>query len=335
MSVTIKDIARVAGVSYSTVSKALNDSPLVKEDTKARILQVTEMLGYQPNMAAKSLVSKKSNIIGIIWPSVQLNSLSALLASINNELNANSYNMLVSISPIESAINTFNRFRADGIIAFRGFNQPDYETSRTKSSIPLLYYGESNDREFPTVTVDRERAITMAVSHLAQLHHRKIVFIGSLAHTEINQKKIRGFKDGLQLSGIPFEPDMLVNTDGYGWLEGFIAAKELLKKPERPTAIITGAYDLAVGVIRAVREEGLSIPGDISVISYDNIPEMELLEVPLTAVGPPVEKIAKTIVELLFLHMEDPKSSIRSVVIESDLVERNSCAPPQTSTAGC
>lgn len=328
MTVTIKDIARMAGVSYSTVSKALNDSPLVKERTKLKILEIARQMGYQPNIAAKSLVSKKSHTIGVLWPTVERVALSTLVTRINQELENRSYSMLLSINPVQAAIQLFNRFQVDGILVFDESDDPS--SGPISSSVPVLCFGESGNRDLPCIDVDRRQAIFRAVRYLWEIGHRRITYIGDLSRKVNQQEKYLGFTDGIIQLGLTSNPDMVIDTKGLGWQEGYEAAKMMLRSPYRPTAIVSGSYDLAVGILRALKEANLQIPSDISLISYDNIPQMANLEVPLTVVGAPVEKIATGIVRSLLELIENPDSNLKTKFVESALVERESCSPPSS-----
>jgi len=118
LSVTIKNIAQIANVSYSTVSKALNNSPLVKNSTKERIISIANELGYQPNSAAQKLVSNKTFIIGLIWPTIERIALSTLVSEISNQINKTSNSIVLSVEPIQKSLRTFERFQVDGIIYF-------------------------------------------------------------------------------------------------------------------------------------------------------------------------------------------------------------------------
>ncbi|MFC7395088.1 LacI family DNA-binding transcriptional regulator [Scopulibacillus cellulosilyticus] len=328
MSVTIKDVARVAGVSYSTVSKALNNSPLVKEKTKIKILQAAKQLGYQPNFAAKSLVSKKSSIIGVVWPTVERMAWSALATNINDALVKKSYNMLLSINPLASAISIFNQFRVDGILVFQE-ERTLLESTDIKSTVPILFYGESGSSHYPEINVNRRKAIFEAVRYLAEMGHRRIAYIGDLSHKEANQQeKLIGFSEGIMQFGLVSHPDMAVHVKKLSWEEGFRATKQLLQSSYRPTAIVSASYDLSAGIIRAVRDASLRIPIDISLISYDNIPQMAGLEIPLTAVGTPVDKLAENLVEALLKIIEHPDSIHPFDDIDIELNERASCGPP-------
>ena len=208
----------------------------------------------------------------------------------------------MSINPIDSALNIFNQFRADGIILYRGFENNEEEVNLSQLNIPVISYGGPEPGIMQNVNIDRKKAIFDAVCYLKELGHREIAYIGSLGMSDINQKKLEGFKEGLAYNGISLKPEQIVDTVGYGWLEGYLATQKLLRSSVHSTAIISGAYDITIGMIRAIREENLRIPDDISIISYDNIPEMTMLDIPITAVGAPTEKIADSILESLFAN---------------------------------
>ncbi|WP_245891147.1 LacI family DNA-binding transcriptional regulator [Desmospora activa] len=319
---TIKDIAKVAGVSYSTVSKALRNSPLVKEQTKRKILLVANQLGYQPNIAAKSLVSKKSNAIGVVWPTVERAALSALATKINAELEKHQYHMLLSINPVDTAITVFNRYLVDAILVF---NEEGTSTV-IESKIPILYYGEPGPSPYSTFNVNRRQAIEKAVEYLYQLGHRHIAYIGDLSKQNRNQQeKLKGFMSGSKASGLAPTCAIPIDTAGLGSQEGYRAAKQLLQS-QTPTAIIGGSHDITVGVLRALKEAKMEIPADISLIGYDNIPQATNVEIPLTTVGTPLDKIAEQITQSLIKLIRE--ETIDSPLLDSELIIRNSCAPP-------
>jgi LacI family transcriptional regulator len=329
MSVTIKDIASLAGVSYSTVSKALNDSPLVKEKTKRKIFRIADQLGYVPNFAAKSLVSKKSNTIGLLWPTVERTAVSTLATHINNELEKHSYSMILSINEMDSAIQLFNRLKVDGILVFEE-NHANHVAIRP-TSIPIICYGESGNSEIPYIDVDRKNAIFMAVKYLYSLGHRRIAYIGD-SGKRIQKEKYIGFTEGVMKHGLQSHPDMVINTEGLGWQNGYIATKKLLASSFLPTAIVCASYELTIGALRAIKEARLSVPKDISLISYDNIPQMADLEVAMTTVGAPIEKIAKSIVRYLLEQIDKTNDGATSIPpLGSELVIRESCYPPRDS----
>lgn len=162
MNITIKDIAKQAGVSYSTVSKALRDSPLVKAPTKNKIISIAEELGYVPNIAARSLVQRKSFTIGVVWPTVERVTLSALITKINELLEERSYTTLLSINKVNTAISTFIRFQVDAIIVFAENEEDSDVVMKYQSKVPILYYGNKENLEYPTIDVNRRLEIGRA-----------------------------------------------------------------------------------------------------------------------------------------------------------------------------
>lgn len=326
MSVTIKDIAQVSGVSYSTVSKALNDSPLVKPDTKKKILQVAKDLGYTPNFVAKNLVSKKSNTIGLVWPTIEQTALSTLVTEINNQVVKNNYFMMLSINDTNHAVEMFNKFRVDGVIIFEG------ETPLVKtfeSTLPILTYGVANNNPYPIIDVNHRKAIYEAVSYLNNLGHQKISYIGYPSHKDKRQiEKLKGFHVAMDEIGLKIDENSTINTDGLTWFDGYTATKRLLQGPTIPTALISGSYDLSVGILRAVNECKLKVPEDISIISYDNIPQMARLETPLTSVGVPIGELAEKMVNSLLDLINKTNSFPLTEVMEPVITKRGSCSPP-------
>ncbi len=326
MSVTIKDIAKQAGVSYSTVSKALRDSPLVKKPTKTKIMKIAEELGYQPNVAARSLVQKKSYTVGVVWPSVERVAPSILITQINDLLETHSYTTLLSINKIESAISTFNRFQVDAILVF-GESENDLTSTKIQSTVPILYYGIQENSSIPTIDVNRRLAVKLATKHLQDSGHKQIAFIGDLSNSDPLQKdKLIGFLEAMKLEHATDLPNLIIPTNGLEVHDGYLAAKKLLTKQGSVTAIISGSYDLTRGILRATNELSLKIPDHLSIISYDNIPQSENLDIQLSTVGVPVSRIAQRISETLLAIIEG-ETVPHSIILEPELNILDSCVP--------
>lgn len=339
--ITIKDIAERAGVSFSTVSKALRDSPLVKPDTKRQIIDIAKEMGYTPNIAARRLVSKKSGAIGVVWPSIQRAALSSLLTALNENLEAIGYTMLLSMSQIEAAVRTFHKFQVDAIVVFG-----DQELNRVRellrgSATPVLVYGTVDDMEnklaaparqseeiYSTVDVNRGQAIAYAVQHLAELGHGRIAFIGEPeAYDPLQAVKIDSFRATMQMLALPLPAESIVKMKGLAFQDGYWAALSLLKQQTRATAIISAGIDLTRGILRAASELELRIPHDLSVVSYDHLPEMSELDIPMTVVGVDVESIAASIAKVLLTIIADP-AGVRAVNLEPKLIVRSSTSTP-------
>lgn len=326
MSITIKDIAKHAGVSYSTVSKALRNSPLVKEPTKKKITKIAEELGYVPNVVARSLVQKKSYTIGVVWPTVERVAPSALITKINEILEEKKYTTLLSINKAESAIATFNRFQVDAIVVF-GENEIHLgDAKKIASMVPILYYGIKESSIYPTIDVNRRLAIKIAMEHLVKLGHQHISFIGEISTKDPLQKeKYLGFLEAMNKFELPASPKTFVSTTGLDVYDGYLAAKSLLYQRGEVTGIVSGSYDLTRGILRAAHELNINIPNDISIISYDNIPQSEELDVHFSKVGVPIDRIAHKITETL-LDIIDGNEINQSIILEPELNINHSCA---------
>jgi len=324
MTITIKDISQVAGVSYSTVSKALNDSPLVKPETKARIVKIAKEMGYQPNMAAQQLVSKQSKVIGLIWPTLERMLPSVLVTKLNEEISKHSYSMILSISSVKTSIEMFKRFQVDGVIVF---DEKDHAILES-IDLPVVSYGAGKNKTLPVIDVNYQEAMHVAVEYLYKLGHKKIAYIGDFSPIDDRQvEKYYGFQNAMQKFQLPLHSTNMINTGGLDWYDGFMATKRLLTSKSRPTAIIGSSYDISSGIVRGLREANLIIPKDISIISYDNISQMSNLEVPITCVGVPVEQIAHHIVETLLTMIKDKQSIPPVKTLTPTITERTSCAP--------
>jgi LacI family transcriptional regulator len=323
MSITIKDLAKHVGVSYSTVSKALNDSPLVKRETKDKIIKIAKEMGYEPNHAAQRLVSKKSNVIGLIWPTLERVGPSALVTKIKEAISKQQYSMTLSIDSIDDSIEMFKRFQVDGAIVFNAHNE---ELPKT-FPMPVVTYGVKSDQTIPVIDVNYQKAMETAVEYLYQLGHQNIAFLGHFSPIDERQmEKYYGFQQAMKKFGLKISSYNLINTAGLDWYDGYMATNRLLKSPYHPTAIIGASYDISAGIVRALRQANFIIPKDVSVISYDNIPQMENLEVPLTSFGVPVEEIAECMLTTLLKYIENNTSVPPSPILTPKIFERSSCA---------
>jgi len=325
MSVTIKDIANIAGVSYSTVSKALNNSPLVKKETKDRIVKIAEEMGYEPNFAAQRLVLKQTKVIGLIWPTIERVVLSTLVTNISKEINKTPYSMILSVDPVQQSIDTFRRFQVDGIILFEE-NVDDFVKA---NSIPVVSYGVSTKStpDYPIIDANHEQAMYQAIKHLFELGHKQIGYIGYFSPKDSMQMaKLNGFKTAMTNYGLNINEQFLIDTEGLDWYDGYAATNKLLNLKSRPTAIVGGSYDISGGIIRAIKEKNLMIPNDISIISYDNVPQMANMEVPLTCIGVPVDKLASEIVKSTINLIEDKEQAPFIKKMTPEMIERTSTA---------
>jgi LacI family transcriptional regulator len=326
MAITIKDIAERAGVSFSTVSKALRNSPLVQEKTKRKILVAAEEMGYQPNIAARRLVSNKSWTIGVAWPSLNRATLSHLITRVNEVLEDHQYTTLLSINRMDKAIDTFARLQVDAILLFSDGNESEIQRAIKTDSIPILYYGVAHSVALPTLDVQRGRAISLAFEHLADKGHSRIAYIGGVHQRDVLQEdKIAAYQTQMRARGWSDQVIFVPKMDSH---EGYLASKQLLQSSEPPTALISGSYDITRGILRAASELSIAVPEELSIVSYDLLPQFDDLEVPVTAVGVHMEDIAETIAHTLLqmIHQEETNPTL---YMEPEIFVRSSTASPK------
>jgi LacI family transcriptional regulator len=186
MAVTLKDVAKACGVSYSTVSKALKNSPLVKPNTKAYIQQKAADMNYIPNHSARALVSKRSNTIGLIWPSVDRVAVTHLVSEINEALKALGYVMILSIDDIAVASKKFLEFGCDGIIIFDEGPSTNLPPD-VYQNIPVVAYGVDRKIDYPIINVNHYKAMIMAIESLLDKGVKQIDYIGDINTTDSRQ----------------------------------------------------------------------------------------------------------------------------------------------------
>ncbi len=318
--ISIKDIAKLAGVSYSTVSKALNDSPLVKPSTKRHILEIAERHGYQKNLLATQLASGRSKLVGLV-----LNNLSnPVFVNIANDLRKElvdlKYQMLLAISP--DGVDLFNQLRVEGIIVWGDLVRDCPEMLRSVSTlrVPRFVLGTDESLAIPHVLIDRRAGIHAAVRYLTTYGHRRIAFVG-----DSQEIKVHAFEEAVRDMGLEFSKDYLIPAEST-WEGGYRAIKSYkLGTETSPTAFIGVNNLLTKGMLRGLLEMGYSVPEDISVIGYDNLPDMQNAEVPITTVGPSLEEMTKQSARLMATLIEDPNHAY-PVVLQPTLIERASVA---------
>jgi len=331
---TIKDIAALAGVSHTTVSRVLNNKPDVKPETRKYILEIIKKYNYQPNASAVTMSSKKSNCIGLIISYkeelVLMNTHYAeVIRGITSVLNKVGYFTLFCYTNKEDYIyNVYNQGRVDGFIAvsltrhnsnilkaLKSSGAPFVSTVRVPDEDGLIY-----------VDVDNYVGSTTAMEYLISLGHRRIGFIrNGSGLLRSGQDRYKGYVDSLARHGIEYDED-LVKTAETSMKGGYNAIKEMLltNKEKMPTAVFIGADMIAIGAMHAIKDAGLKIPDEISLVGFDDIPQAEYIDPALTTVRQPSYEKGKKAARLLIDKLEGKKKSIKSVLLETKLIVRDS-----------
>lgn len=325
--VTLKDVAKVAGVSYATVSRALSGSPEIGAETRKRIIQLCKEMGYTPNSVARSMVMRKTNIIGLIVASIENPFMSELTTHIEIHARNCGYNLMVcnsSYNP-EQEKEVFSLLlgrQVDGIIILP-IGSESYEGLKgLTAQVPTVFISE-NMQDLPEdyVAVDNRAGIRKATEYLYGLGHRKILYFGCRAGSVTHRLRMEGYLDACRALGI--EPEVVRSPfERSSYQAGYRLAGTYFSEPHEHTAILCASDTLAIGVMQAAYENEISIPDRLSVVGFDNISYAALPPIALTTVDQPKPQMAVAAVDLLLKRIKDPEAAHTSVILPPSLIER-------------
>jgi LacI family transcriptional regulator len=334
MAATLKDIAEKTGVSVSTVSRVLHDNSKkykIGEQTQIQVKQAAKDLGYRINTLARGLRLRKTNEIGVIVPDIANPFFSAVIKSLAGELRKGGYNFIVydtdeDIALERSAIRSLMEKRVDGlIIASVGQDFSHIEKIRD-AEIPLVMIDRCFDAlDVDSVSVDNVKGALFAVNHLIHEGHTRIAFIQGLPGTYANETRLEGYKQALRDAGIAIDEHLIVGDD-FRSLNGYLETKHLLTLASPPTAIFTAGDLIALGALEACRESSVSIPHDLSLVTFDDPSFTSYLSPALTAIEQPITKMTEMAVAMLYRRMRNPADECRRVLLEPKLNVRSSVA---------
>ena len=342
---TIHDVAACAGVSISTVSRALRGTGYVNAEKREQILRVAMELGYVPHAGAQGLRTQRSGVIGVVLGDLGNPHTATLANSIQRYLGERGYAaVFVSVASDgdameQRALQTMLRQRPDGlIVATLQTRVSDRMLQQAcGTGLPAILIGRSlPEAGIDAITSNYQRGSQTLTDYLLELGHRRIAFIGADMSEAEHVGRLRGYLASLKRARIKLRPAWVIGDDNPARpyyptsLTGYRAAKRLLQQPSRPTAIMARNDVTAIGVLQAVKEAGLSVPDDISVTGFDNIPLAGFIAPALTTMSQPTEKEGELAAEFLLRRLEHPDEAIapRSIVLECDLIVRASTAPP-------
>jgi len=326
---TIKDIAKKANVSVSTVSRVLNDKPDVKAETKEKINKAIEELGFCPSTVARGLVLKKSNIIGFIVPDIANPSFPELARGVVNRARALGYSVMFFDTNHDNrveveALTLMQGKHVDGIIlSFDEANREELNKLKEEQFPVVQIYRKSSEHTISTIALDNEFAGAMATDYLIGKGHRRIGLLVTGERTQSGYERYKGYIKALKKAGIPFDQELVqegLNNAG----SGKKCMDNLLSLENPPTAVFASHDLMAVGAYEAIFEKGLSVPGDISIIGHDNIDVSRYLRPKLTTIDTHKFNLGEMGVDLLIEEIEAEKPLNREIVEKAELIERES-----------
>lgn len=328
-TVTIQDVAAAAGVSVSTVSRVLNDKDDVAPETYENIQRVINELGYTSSLAAKSMRSRKTNVIGLIVPDLEQAFCLNVVKGVNRAIEQLNYDLLVYTGGNSQDqswavrerqyVSLLNGSITDGIIVVA----PTAETFSTH--YPLVAIDPHLDStDFPAVIATNRVGAMSAMEYLISLGHRRIGFIGGRPDLQSAIRRLQGYKDSLRQSNIPLDPD-LIQIGDFTQETAYHCAQKLLALPTRPTAIFAANDKSAIGAIEAITEAGLKVPDDISIVGFDNIEEASFVNGGLTTVDQFINDMGRVAVEMLVNLIQNKPVEHHIYRMPTKLIVRNTC----------
>lgn len=338
---TIHDVAARAGVSISTVSRALSGSGYVRAERRRLIFQAAEELGYVPHASAQSLRSRHSGVIGVVVGSMDNPHTVDLVNSIQSFAGDRGYTVLfTSVTDAgevreREALQAMLRQRPDGLIVATLQSPVSDRLLRQagNSGLPTILIGRSlADAGVDSISSNYQRGSEVLTDYLLDIGHRRIAFLGAAFSEAEHIGRLRGYLVALRRARIKIRQAWIVGDNEPGkpsyptFLTGYFGAKRLLQLPSRPTAIMARNDIAAIGAIQAIREAGLSVPDDISVAGFDNIPLAGYIAPALTTMSQPTEKEGELAAEFLLGRLERPDEVIppRKLILECNLIVRAS-----------
>mgnify|MGYP006274845663 FL=1 len=330
MDVTMKDVAKLAGVSLSTVSRVLNDSSLVREETARKVQKAVEKLDYQINDSARILRTNTSNLIGVIGAGMERPFLANLLKGIEAEARERGYALIYGDSDGEfekeqNYLNIMKQKKIDGIILITTNYYNDLLSIVKNYQIPVVFAsGYISDPEISCVTVDNVAGAYDIVEFLCQAGHRDIAFIkGPDLDLLASQERLRGVKLALRLSEIKYNPNRFIEGD-FTFESGYSAAEKIINKFPDVTAIFAFNDEMAVGAIRYLKEQNIKVPEEISVVGFDGIELGKYTDPSLTTIEQSGYQLGLKSIEMLNKIINKEKIEDNKVFIPHKLVVRES-----------
>jgi LacI family transcriptional regulator len=326
-SVTIQDVAKVAGVSISTVSRVLNGKVDVSSETQEHVRSVIEELGYTTNLAARSMRSLKMNLIGLVMPDIAYPYAFEVMRGVNQAIAESEFDLLLyttgdvrksgRASHEQKYVSLLNNSITDGAIIVAPVTGEFLTDAPIVSIDPLM-----SNPNYPSIHATNYQGATDAMNYLLELGHRRIGFISGRAELESSNRRLKGYQETLNKAGIPIDEKLIISGD-YTTETGVICTRELLSLDLPPTAIFASNDQTAMGVYQVAQERGLQIPEDLSVIGFDNIMESRYMK--LTTVDQFIYKMGYVATQMLIKLINSEELDTQTYKMHTQLVIRDSC----------
>lgn len=331
---TIRDVARRAGVSVATVSRVLNGANVVAEATRERVLQAIAELGFNPNAVARSLIKRQSRIVGVVVPDIANPFFAEVARGMGDAAARLGYLVTLANSDLKGEkeieyVRLFRSQRVDGLIYTSGTLTPGLRAALCALGRPVALAATWDpEGAWPAVLVDSYAGARLAMDHLLDLGHRRVAVIcGPQEDPVSGVPRWEGYRDAARARGLELAPPYVVFGD-YRWESGYRAMQQLLALPDPPTAVAAASDLMALGAVCAALDQGLAVPGDLSVVGFDNIALSGAVRPALTTVAQPMYDIGYRAMERLARAIAGEAVEPGVEWIPPRLVVRASTAPP-------
>jgi len=337
--VTIKDVARTAGVSVATVSRVYNGSPRVRSETRERVQAVAHRLGYTPHGAARSLITRRTHTIGVLLPDLYGEFFSEVIRGVDQTARVLGYHVLVSSArndgqSFQTAVRSM-RGRVDGLIVMAPDLLPDARHLSLPSYCPaaLLNCPPNGGLPFDSFAVANYEGAVAMVRHLAGLGHTRIALIRGADGNFDAAERLRGYRAALADAGIAHDPELELPGD-FSEAAGHAAAERIRAMPHRPTAVFAANDCMAIGAMSAFRDAGVRVPETIALAGFDDIPMARYVAPALTSVHVDICALGERATASLLETIRAPADrKPRREILATTLVVRRSCGAPAPRTA--
>lgn len=331
MALSIKDVARLAKVSHSTVSRALANSPAVNRATADRIRRLAKEAGYRPNTIGRSLATNRTYTIGFVVTTVADPFVAEVAAGIEDVARQRGYAVFLANSNADpdrevAVVRSFQERRVDGVIVMASRVGELYMPLLAELDVPIMLVDNQHPGEFVhSISIDDRGGAKLVTSHLAALGHQRIAYIGDRNGMQSDTDRMAGYSDALAAAGMEIHPSFVVQGNGAprGGLE---AMQMLLALKQRPTAVFCYNDMTAMGALRALHQAGVRVPSEMSVAGFDDLPIAPFLEPPLTTVRQPKAEMGRQAATILLELLEGKKLQAQ-ITVPGELIVRQSTAP--------
>ena len=330
---TMKDVARRARVSVSTVSHVLNGTRKVSEETRGDVLAAVEELSYRPNLLAKGLKTRRTYTIGLLISDIQNSFFTSVVRGVEDEALSRGYHLFLCNTDEDPEredeyITELAKKRVDGLMVAPSARRGDHVGRLRDEGVPFIFVDRDVEGvDADVVSVDNRAGMRLIAEHLVGLGHRRIAMISGPLDKASGSERHLGLRDALADLGVELE-DTLVHFGDFRTSSGREGARELLGLPSPPTALVTANNQMTLGALLAINEMGLGVPGDVSVVGFDDPEWAPLTGPPLTTLAQPTYEMGVRAAEMLLDRIETgPDEESRKVLLEPWLVVRESTGP--------